>query len=427
VRSKQSGTIMIFTLAVLTAVVAVLASAAAMQRLAFRAQLNRSEHRKAELVAESGIQRALASLASQKVANANQNDEWYTLGNTGNDRFLLDDGSFRMQIVDAGSLVNLNSATQQQLTNLPLTTDQVDALLDWRSTGAQARPQGAKDQYYNTLSYPYNTAEKSLQSIDELLLVKGFTPATLYNTQQTSGATPTALPGSQQDQPTLYQLVTVDSLAADQNPQGQPKVNINTANLQQMVRAGLNPQLAVAIRTQRNAGTFRTIGDVLRVRGAQNSARAILDNFTITSTTPLTGKINLNTVTQSVLNTIPNLPTDVAQGIISRQSGTGFASLGEVTTVPGMSSQVLQQTADLFTTSSEAFVVRVIGTAGDTSVPMEALITLKNGSASISKLLQPPYNDMRSHWNWQDDPTNDVDLSSGQSTSSGAGRSQGAQ
>src|SRR5438105_3549560 len=276
---KRRGAILVMTLAVLTAVIAVLAGAAAMQQLAFKAAINRTDRERARLMAESGLQRALTSLASQNPNATTQNDEWFTLGTNGNDKFLLDDGSFRLQIVDANSLVNLNTAAQEQLLRLPLTEEQVESLLDWRT-------------------------------------------------------------------------------------------------------AGIPAQIARNIITQRNrVRTFATIGDVLRVQGiTTRNASTIIDSLIVNNNTP-TGKLDLNTVTESILNTIPNLPPDAIQGILQRQPQAGFRSVGELANVPGVTMSVLQQTADLFTTGSRSFIVRVVGAAGSATIPLEAVVTIGASSA----------------------------------------------
>lgn len=434
---RRRGAVLVMTLAVLTAVITVLAATAATQRLAFKAATNRTEKQRAEILAQSGLQRALASLSAQNPNATTQSDEWYTLGDYGNDRFLMDDGSFRLQIVDANSLVNLNTASQQQLLNLPLTESQVESLLDWRSTGATARPNGAKDSYYNQLTVPYNTAEKTFDSVDELLLVKDFTPATLYQASQGGVSTATMVSGSlqngpnpiQQNQPTLYQLVTVDSISSNTTPQGQPKVNANTATQQQLQQRGIPLSIARTIVTQRRTRTFATLGDLLRVNGVTTrNAAMIIDNLTVSNATP-TGKLDLNTVSESILNTVPNLPPDTIQAILQRQPNAGFTSVGQLATVQGMSMRVLQDTADLFTTGSRSFVVRVVGTAGDVSVPLEAVVTISasatpatgttanattaTGTARIAKIYQPPYHDMTTYWGWQTDTTTDVDMTTG--------------
>lgn len=417
----RKGYIMILTLAVLAGVVAVLAAAVAMQKVEFQATLNRSAQQRARLMSEAGLQLALNVLASQSTTAANKNDDWYTLGNGGAAHFILSDGSFRMQILDAGQFVNLNTATETQLQNLPLSQEQIDSLLDWRTTGSQPRPQGAKDSFYNSLTYPYNTSEGNLHTVDELLLVNGFTPATLFTAQQgvkSNGVqTQMNVTQTQSYSPILYDLATVDSASSDASGAGGAKLNANTATQQQLTQRGIPPAVATQIVNQRRGrtGTFTTLGAILRLRGVTTgNAPAIINNLTV-STTPPTGKIDLNTADQAVLATIPNLPTDAVQGIIARQANAGFTSLGEIAQVPGMTLNVLAQTVDDFTVNSSAFVVRVIGTAGNTSVPLEAVVTLSNGTARISKISTPPFTDMVPYWHWDPQTNADYDLTGGSS------------
>lgn len=89
--------------------------------------------------------------------------------------------------VDESSRLHLNLATEAQLRRLfelviPQSVDfdvninvLVDSLLDWRSSGSQARPNGAKDEYYQTLTPPYRCKSAPFSTVEELLLVRGFT------------------------------------------------------------------------------------------------------------------------------------------------------------------------------------------------------------------------------------------------------------
>src|SRR4029077_18270327 len=116
--------------------------------------------------------------------------------------------------------------------------------------------------------------------------------------------------------------------------------------------------------------TFATLGDVLRVQGiTTRNAATIIDNLAVNNNTPA-GKLDLNTVTESILNTIPNFPPDAVQGILQRQPQAGFRSVGELANVPGITMAILQQTVDLFTTGSRSFIIRVIGTAGSANFPL---------------------------------------------------------
>ncbi|HEY3780828.1 MAG TPA: helix-hairpin-helix domain-containing protein [Fimbriimonadaceae bacterium] len=427
-RRKQQGAILVFTLAVLTAIVAVLAAATVAQRLANMATENRINQQRAEIAAESGLQAALSLMAVQSTSATSQNDPWYTFGTNGSDHFLTNDGSFRIQILDAGSLINLNSATATQLQNLPLTQPQIDSFLDWIQTGNTARPDGAKDDTYNGLPNPYNTAEAPIHDLDELMLINNFTPATLFTVQQAVNGTtlPQVTIGDVSYQPTLYDLVTVDSKSSNSGSTGTALTNVNTATQAQLTGLGIPAGTATLIIARRPTGGYTTLGAVITAGGSLTTATAILNNLTISTTTP-SGKVDLNTATLAVLEMVPGISTDIAQSIVSQQGNTGFTTLGALAQVPGMTVAILAQCADSFTINSQAFLVRVIGTAGSVSVPLEAVITLSPTTttgatstatsttppASITKIYHPAFNNMISHWHWDNTTTNDIDLRTG--------------
>lgn len=101
-------------------------------------------------------------------------------------------GAVRYGITDEGARLNLNTATEAELKRLfnaviptsmenPVDVDAlVDCLLDWRSPGDTPRPKGAKSQYYLTLTPAYKCKGAPFSSVEELLLVKGFTGWIVY-------------------------------------------------------------------------------------------------------------------------------------------------------------------------------------------------------------------------------------------------------
>jgi type II secretory pathway component PulK len=78
--------------------------------------------------------------------------------------------------------LSLSDATARNfLLNLPyMTNDLADAILDFIDSDDTARQYGVESDYYSTLSPPYRAANGPLQSLDDLLLVRGITPALLY-------------------------------------------------------------------------------------------------------------------------------------------------------------------------------------------------------------------------------------------------------
>lgn len=395
---------MILTVVILAAVTAILASALASERERFRAAYARVETAKARRAALSGLHYALASLQTIDPSSVTKLDDWYEVGSQAEDRHLVGEGSFRLQVVDASSLVNLNTATEDQLSNLGLTTEQIDSLLDWREEGNMPRTEGAKDEFYNTLTYPYNAKLRRLDSLDELLLVKGFDPSTLLQSLEQTGTSGYTL------RP-LYSLCTVDSFSPNTGPSGAQKANINSASVEQLVQAGLPPQVAAAVIALRNSqGPFQSLGAALRAPGMNaDSAAALVDGFMVGAQPRTEGRINVNTATEEVLATMPEITSDVAQSIVSQQSA-GFQSLGALLQVPGFTLETLQATVDRLTISSETFLVRIEGRAGSIRYPLEVVVRANGGAVRVVKTLDPPKSDMRELWGWADDPTNDVDL-----------------
>src|SRR5579863_3789070 len=186
-RRKQQGTAFVIAIGTLAGLVAVVASVAATVSLSGAARVNREEAKRARMAAISGIQYAFAALQGQSATAANQNDAWATTGcsaytSPGDTVFQVADGYFRVQIVDACSLIDINTAPSAQLLNLPLLQEQVDSLTDWRSPGETPLPDGAKDAFYNALPQPYNAKLGPLDTIDELLQVQDFTRDIIWDT-----------------------------------------------------------------------------------------------------------------------------------------------------------------------------------------------------------------------------------------------------
>lgn len=63
----------------------------------------------------------------------------------------------------------------------------VDALVDWLDEDDEALEQGAEGSYYQGLETPYGCRNGKMRSVEELLLVKGMTPAIVYGDEDRKG------------------------------------------------------------------------------------------------------------------------------------------------------------------------------------------------------------------------------------------------
>jgi type II secretory pathway component PulK len=126
------------------------------------------------------------------------------------------------------------------LMSLPgMTQDTADAILDWVDEDDEPRPLGAESETYSVLSSPYSCANGPIDSIDELLLVRGVTPLLLFGAdanrngvldadeQQRQGVTiesPGALGWSA--------LLTAHGSESNVRPDGTPRINVNKDDLE---------------------------------------------------------------------------------------------------------------------------------------------------------------------------------------------------
>lgn len=98
--------------------------------------------------------------------------------------------TIRFGITPEAGKLNLNTAELEEIERLltPLLTDLglenapelIAALLDWLDEDDETRPGGAENEYYTTLEPAYYTKNGPLDTVEELLLVKGWTAAAIY-------------------------------------------------------------------------------------------------------------------------------------------------------------------------------------------------------------------------------------------------------
>ena len=416
---RKRGVVLVVVLAALAGILAGIAIYSMNQNDAVRSTLNRTEERRARVAAEAGIQYAMATLetvADNPQNPATLNDDWATLGNNGADNFILGNGSFRLQIVDNSSFLDVNSITEATLSNLPLTQEQIDSFLDWRETAqTSTRTDGGKDEYYNALQKPYNTREGVIRTVNELLQIKGWTPDTLYqvqtntvNTNRTNNNTPES---------PLIQILGVGCYSGAYNPEGNGKANVNqpTLTAQQLsTNAQVSIQVATAILAARNARpnrTFAQLSQVLTVQGVNGNQaviRSVLDRMCISGATRIEGLVNINTATAETLSYINGITEDIANQIVDSRPSNGYTNLSDILTVSGANS-FITAAADNLTVNTQSFTIRVVGKAGRTTVSLEALVGFANKVPTILKVEESSFSNMTDRWSWADS-ANDTTL-----------------
>jgi general secretion pathway protein K len=197
-------------------------------------------------------------------------------------------GRITVQIEDRERQINLNLANREMLEralrligveSLEISTV-VDSIEDWRDPNQNPQINGAESDYYLSLSPPYEAKDGPLDSLSELLMIRGVTPEMYWGPlrlERYAGA-PEALRPVMQNSTggRLYAVGLVDLF----NTSGRLQVNVNTASAAVLqLLPGLDEGLAHDI-VQHRAGfdgvegteddlPFHTPGELINVPGMQ--------------------------------------------------------------------------------------------------------------------------------------------------------------
>lgn len=157
----------------------------------------------------------------------------------------LGGGQYTYRITDEEARLNINASPPDRIDRLLLALqldksvrDTIgDSIQDWRDANEEHRVNGAEsDDYYLKLPVPYRAHNANLESVTELLQIKGITPA-IYN--------------GNKERPGLADLITV---------RGSGPVNMNTAGPYVLEALGLSSaEISEIVQGRHNAGPFPNV------------------------------------------------------------------------------------------------------------------------------------------------------------------------
>jgi hypothetical protein len=176
-------------------------------------------------------------------------------GNPGGVRYGLENESARLNInallttEQQAKSLGQQDVARNLLLGLPgMTTEVADAILDWLDPDDEPREFGAEVDYYSGLSPPYAPKNGSLETVEDLLLVRGVTPQLLFGqdvnrnglidvaeTASTSTSTSgSSDPASQAPQRGWASYLTLHSQERNVKSTGEQRIDLNNDNLQDL-------------------------------------------------------------------------------------------------------------------------------------------------------------------------------------------------
>jgi general secretion pathway protein K len=261
-RTEADGVILIALLWILAALSAIALSFSRESFVEVAAARNAQSLEESYFVARAGIAATIYQLLQKhltpSVQQAGSQDvpDPVDLGSvTGS----LGGGVYRVDIQDESGKINVNTVSEPQLRALveasgigkPDADIITDSILDWRDADNETRLNGAEDDYYQTLNPPYNAKNGRIDTVEELLLVRGITTDYFY------GHPERAPDGSVLYKYGLSRCLTVFST--------RNQININFAPLPVLLSIpGMPPQAAQMIYDRRHVKPFKNLEEVIR-------------------------------------------------------------------------------------------------------------------------------------------------------------------
>jgi len=304
----------IFTSAVLTVLAVSLVEVVRVEIIASRSSLDRLQ---ARYLAKAGFNLARSLLMYEDEQEVDgPEDKWFALQYE--PPLQLGEGACRMAVVDACSLINVNTAEEQTLSTIIGDPVIAQAIVAYREENGPFR------------------------SLGEMVQAAGV---------------------AEEDSAKWAESLTVVSLERNLSASGEQRVNINKAEPSEISRIlGLSlydSQSILRYRRQQPEERIRSVGELLRVPIARPMIKEILDKVSVSDEKYLDGRVNLNTAPREVLLALPGATPQFVDTLIARRQEKEGAlrSPGDLLGFPGVSDEAIISLSAVACTKSSTFVI----------------------------------------------------------------------
>ncbi|HOD81790.1 MAG: General secretion pathway protein K [Planctomycetes bacterium ADurb.Bin126] len=346
----RRGTILIVTMWIILALVAVTLVMAHAARTEIFISANELALLQARAVEQGAIQYVLSRVASLQGQMPDETQTECEAVPVGLGAFWIlkpdfeDDSRVNFGIVDEASKVNLNTAPASQLALLgEMDSELAAAIVDWRDEDETVTTGGAESEYYLLLGDPYPCKNSTLETVDELLLIRDFDTEILYredvnrngmldaNENDADATAPSDNRDGKLDRG-LAPFVTVYSREPNRAADGEQRANVNQENnstLSTLLNKHLSSARAAEVLGRaRTARPFTSVLDfIVRMELTSDEANAVSDYLTTSSQTTLRGLINVNTASSEVLATLPGLDESDVNALLSARASNDAGTI----------------------------------------------------------------------------------------------------
>ena len=342
----------------------------------------------------------------------------------------------RYGLTDEAGKISIALAPPGTLQALGLTEEQIDCLKDYVDSDSEPRANGAEQDYYDQLPWPYLIKNGPLATIEELLLIKGFSGSDVYGEDANRNGLlePNESDGEESFPPDngdgeldrgLRGLCTIMTREPNVDSEGGPRLNINTANPnslpEKLAGIGFEQETIDFLVAARKANTkFADPSDLLELsmeieveqkgpRGTtikvkqtmssgvgEHNLHLVMDKLTtgglsLSGQEMLFGRVNLISAPAKVLSALPGLSESAAHDIVAGRSNLSDeerATPAWLYTQGIVSAEDFKRASSFLTTRSYLYTVRSFGYRPGSGrfCVLEAVVDLASGTPRITRL-----------------------------------------
>lgn len=297
---------------------------------------------------------------------------------------LDDEDTYYYGIRDEAGKINLNEADYEMLMDLPtMTSELAYSIIDWRDSDG-ITDGGAESEYYLLLDSPYYCKDSELESVEEVLLIKGASLEMLFGEDANRNGVldPNENDGDESEPDDnrngrldrgFYDYVTVYSAEPNENSSGGQRVDITSRDSRQRLTALL--QQAGLSADQFQIGQFLqgySFSSVLDfyVKAqdflglTEDQFKKIENEISASSSDTIRGLINVNTAPREVLMCIPGLEESDAEALVRKRNEDG-ADTGSIAWVAEALPEKASAIGRYITVHSYQYSADIIGVSGD--------------------------------------------------------------
>ena len=346
---RTDGTVLIVTIWVVLVLAGLALVFARSMRVAAIVSANHIASLEAECIADGACDYIRARLASdeEEEATSSTDDDTYRALQVGVGYFwvlhsnLEDEDDYAYGLTDESGKINLNSASEEMLLNLPgMTAELAASIIDWRDEDSEVSTGGAEDEYYLLQSEPYNCKNGSLQTVEEILLIKGASEELLYGEDTNLNGIlddhendgDLSEPSDNRDgrlDTGFYDYVTVYSVEANTDSEGNARINVSDSSSRSDFQTALQDVVKEdrALEIMNMMSTNPSYDNILdfyfQVGLTSEEFASLADKLTTSDEEMLPGLVNVNTASKEVLLCLPGLEESDAEALLSYRERNG--------------------------------------------------------------------------------------------------------